>query len=160
MKKASTLFLKSVILLVGIAVFALCVFGLPSMYKGGSAEFPIASQTILLVIIGLYATAIPFFIALWQTFKLLNYIDHNTAFSEASVKVLKKIKYCATIIGILYLGGVPFLIPIAEADDTPGMVIIGMAISLAPIAVAVFATVLQKLLQNALDIKSENELTV
>ena len=152
--------MRFVILFIGLGVLAFSIFALPAMWKGGSEEFPAASRAIFLIMIGLYATAVPFFIALWQTLKLLSYIDQNKAFSELSVSALRNIKYCAIIITILYIGGVPLLIPIAEADDAPGLVLMGMVVACAPIVVAVFATVLQRLLQNAIDIKSENELTV
>lgn len=160
MERGSTIFLRLAIFFIGIAVLALCIFALPSIWKGGSEEFPTASTALLLIVIGMYVTAIPFFIALWQTLKLLSYIDHNTAFSDASVKALKTIKYCAITISVLYFGGVPLLLPIAQADDAPGLVLIGGVVACAPIVVAVFAAVLQKLLQNAIDLKSENELTV
>jgi len=160
MKKGSTHFLRFIIFLLGLGVLALYIFALPNMWKGGSEEFPAASRAVFLLMIGMYATAVPFFVALWQTLKLLNYIDQNTAFSDLSVKALKNIKYCATVIAALYVAGVPLLFPIANADDAPGMIIIGMGIACAPIAVAVFAAVLQRLLQNAIDIKSENDLTV
>jgi hypothetical protein len=160
MKRKSTNFLRFVIFLIGMGVLALCVFALPSMWKGGSKEFPMASQAVFLIMIGLYATTIPFFIALWQTLKLLRYIDQNKAFSDLSIRALRNIKYCATTIGALYIGGVPLLLPIAEADDAPGLMVIGAAIACTPIVVAVFAAILQKLLQNAIDIKSENDLTV
>lgn len=42
----------------------------------------------------------------------------------------------------------------------PGIAIIGFIIIFASVVIAVFAGVLQKLLRNALDIKSENDLTV
>ena len=61
---------------------------------------------------------------------------------------------------LLYLGCVPFLIPIAEADDAPGLVLIGAVLACSPLVIAVFAAVLERLLQNAIDIKSENDLTV
>jgi hypothetical protein len=160
MKKGSTHFLRFIIFLLGLGVLALYIFALPNMWKGGSEEFPAASRAIFLLMIGMYATAAPFFIALWQTLKLLRYIDQNTAFSDLSVQALRNIKYCAIIIAALYVSGVPLLFPIADADDAPGMIIIGMGIACAPIAVAVFAAVLQRLLQNAIDIKSENDLTV
>jgi len=160
MKRGSTNFLRFIIFLIGIGVLALCFFALPAMWKGGSEEFPTAGRAIFLIMIGMYASAIPFFVALWQTLKLLSYIDHNKAFSDLSVKVLRNIKYCAAIIAVLYIAGVPLLLPIAEADDAPGLIIIGMVIAGAPIVVAVFAAVLQRLLQNAIDIKSENDLTV
>ncbi|NTU99054.1 DUF2975 domain-containing protein [Candidatus Falkowbacteria bacterium] len=160
MKRGSTNFLRFVILLMGTGVLALCIFALPEMWRGGSKEFPMASYAVFLIMIGLYATVIPFFVALWQTLKLLNYIDQNKAFSDLSVKALRSIKCCAIIIAVLYIGGVPLLFPIADADDAPGLIIIGMAIACAPIAIAVLAAILQRLLQDAIDMKSENDLTV
>jgi Protein of unknown function (DUF3036). len=155
MKRGSTHFLRFVIFLMGVGVFALCIFALPAMWKGGSEEFPTASRAIFLIVIGLYATAIPFFIGLWQTLKLLTYIDQSRAFSELSVEALKNIKHCAIAITILYMGGVPLLAPIAQADDAPGLILAGTVIACAPMVVAVFATVLQKLLQNAIDINQK-----
>ncbi len=101
-----------------------------------------------------------FFFALYQTLKLLGYIDKNQAFSELSVKVLKNIKYCAITISALHVSFMPLLFLIAEVDDAPGLILMGMVIIFACIVVAVFATVLQKLLKNAIDIKSENDLTI
>lgn len=160
MKHASTNFLRLVIFILGAGVLALCIFALPALWHGGSAEFPMASQAIFLIMLGLYATAIPFYVALWQTLKLLRYIDQNKAFTDQSVKALRNIKHCAIIIAVLYLGGVPLLFPIADADDAPGLVVIGAAIACTPIVVAVFAAVLQRLLQDALVIKSEKDLSV
>lgn len=160
MKGGSTHFLRFVIFLIGMVVLALCIFALPAMWKGGSEEFPMASNAVFLIMIGLYATAVPFFFALWQALKLLRYIDQNKAFSDLSMKALRNIKYSAVIISVLYIGGVPLLAPIAQADDAPGLMIMGMAITCAPITVAVFAAVLEKLFQNALNIQSENDLTV
>lgn len=108
----------------------------------------------------LYATAIPFFFALYQTFRLLSYIDRNKAFSELSVTALKNIRNCAITISILYVVGMPLFFLLAEIDDAPGVILIGMVIIFASMVDAVFAAVLQKLLQNAIDIKSENDLTV
>ncbi|KYD16710.1 hypothetical protein B4119_0276 [Parageobacillus caldoxylosilyticus] len=48
----------------------------------------------------------------------------------------------------------------AEVDDAPGIILIGMVIIFGCMVVAVFASILQKLLKNAIDIKSENDLTI
>ncbi len=160
-KKGSTLFLKAVVLVLGLLVLALCIFALPNIWKGVmKAEPQIIITSAHLIILGMYASAIPFFIALVETMKLLSYIDRNTAFSDLSVKSLNKIKYCAIAISVLYLGGVPLLYPFAELDDAPGLMVIGFAIACAPVVIAVFAAVLQRLLQNAIDIKTESDLTV
>ncbi len=148
--KLETLFLKIVVILIGIPVLALCIFWLPG--SANYLHYP--------VLIGVYTTAISFFFALYQTLKLLIYIDKNKAFSELSVTALKHIKYCAIIISILYAGFIPLVIPIADADDAPGLVGIPIIIIFASMVVAVFAAVLQKILKNAVDIKAENDLTV
>jgi len=54
----------------------------------------------LCILIIMYAAAIPFYTALYQAFKLLNYIDKNQAFSQISVKALMNIKRCAITIQI------------------------------------------------------------
>jgi cytochrome bd-type quinol oxidase subunit 2 len=154
MKRKATNFLRIIIFLIGMGVLALCIFALPAMWKGGSEEFPMASRAFFLIMLGMYATATPFYFALWQTLKLLSYIDQNKAFSDLSMQALKNIKYCAIIISAFYVGGVPLLFPIADADDAPGLVAIGTAIACVPIVVAVFSALLQRLLKNAIDIKT------
>jgi hypothetical protein len=160
MKRGSTLFLRATLLVMALVVLALCIFALPSVWKGGPAEFPAAANAVFAIVIVLYASTIPYFIALWQTLKLLGYIDRNTAFSEASVRALGNIKRCAIAITVLFMINVPLLLPIAEADDAPGLLLFGFAFACAPIVIAVFAAVLQRLLKSAIEMKSENELTV
>jgi len=154
MNQGSTLFLKGVVLLLGIVVLASCIYAL---------FLAISSEDIGMyrpLLFGICVPAIPFFIALYQTLKLLSYIDKNKAFSQFSVNALKNIKYCAIVIATLYAAGMPYIFYISDKDDAPGGVAIGFLIIFASIAVATFAAVLQKLLQDALDIKSENDLTV
>jgi hypothetical protein len=159
-RERRTLVLKAAVLLMGAVVLALCIFALPSIWEGGSVEFPAASTAVQLIVVGLYVTAIPFYIALWQTLKLISYIDRHTAFSDQSVKALRIIRHCANAIGVIYLLGYPLLYPIAEADDAPGLLLFGLIYACLPFVVSVFATVLEKLLQSAIDMKSESELTV
>ena len=154
MKQGSTLFLKLVISLIGLAVLALCVFLLPDTISAGEAG------DFLPVLLVMYIAAIPFFFALYQTMKLLNFIDKSRAFSDLSVKALRSIKYCAIAISALYSAGMPFIIHVADKDDAPGATALGFVIIVASIVIATFAAVLQKLLQDAIDIKSENDLTV
>ena len=160
MKQGSTLFLKTVVILIGIPVLAMCIFLVPKIGNFAAELYPDIAFIKYLVFINLYATAIPFYYALYQAFKLLIYIDKNRAFSELSVSALKNIKYCAMTISVLYVLGMPLFYLIAERDDAPGFIIIGMIMILASMVIAVFAAVLQRLLQDAIDIKSENDLTV
>ncbi|SME45316.1 DUF2975 domain-containing protein [Bacillus cereus] len=160
MKQGSTLFLKTAVILMGIPVLAMCIFLVPNIGNFAAELYPEMAYIKYLVFINLYATAIPYYFALYQTFKLLNYIDKNNAFSELSVKALKNIKYSALAISVLYVLGMPLFYLVAERDDAPGIIIIGMIIIFASMVIAVFAAVLQRLLKDARYIKSENDLTV
>lgn len=158
--KRETLFLKFVVVIMGLPVLALCIFLLPGIAEYFAELNPKLDFLQYPFLIGLYITAIVFFFALYHTLKLLSYIDKNEAFSELSVKALKNIKYCAITIGALYVVFMPLIYLMAEVDDAPGIILIGLVIIFGCMVVAVFAAVLQKLLKNAIDIKLENDLTV
>ncbi|MBT2640446.1 DUF2975 domain-containing protein [Bacillus sp. ISL-39] len=163
MKKGSTIFLKVAVILIGLPVLALCLFVLPQIAseaneaaEGGSD----LSFTVYAILMVMYVSAVPFYFALYQSFNLLTYIDRNQAFSDLSVLALKKIKNSAIIISGLYVVALPFVYVLAEVDDAPGLILIGMGMIFAPLVVAVFAAVLQRLLQEAIEIKEENDLIV
>ncbi|WP_317949034.1 DUF2975 domain-containing protein, partial [Rossellomorea marisflavi] len=90
----------------------------------------------------------------------LGLIDRQEAFSDRSVTILKKIKRYALSVSVLYVAALPFVFMIADKDDAPGLIIVGLVPIFASVVIAVFAAVLQKLLREAIFIKSENDLTV
>jgi len=156
--KLETIFLKIAIVLIAIPILALGIIGM--LRIADDAVNPEYAHLLYPILIGIYVSMIPFFVALFQALRLLSYIDRNIAFSELSVIALKNIKYCATIISILFVVEMPFFYFLAEKDDAPGIILIGMAFIFASFVFAVFAAVLQKLFKNAIDIKAENDLTV
>ena len=160
MKRGSTLFLRVAIVLLGLPILAVCIFGL-SRFDPNSPywQLPELANLQYPILIGMYAAMIPFFVALYQTLKLLSFIDKNKAFSELSVKALRNIKYCAIAIIIIYVLELPFLYILTKVDDAPG-ILIGLVVIFASMIIAVFAAVLQRLLQEAIHIKTENDLTV
>ncbi|RUT28724.1 DUF2975 domain-containing protein [Paenibacillus zeisoli] len=158
-KRGSTNFLRAVIVLAGIAVLALCIFLVPHMANFAAKLYPNFVPMEYLVFIVMYGAAVPFYFALYQSFNLLRYIDENTAFSELSVKMLKNIKYCAITISSLYVLGLPLFHFIAKKVDPP-IAIMGLIIIFASLVIAVFAAVLQRLLQEAINMISENNLTI
>jgi hypothetical protein len=160
MKQVSTLFLKIAVILIGIPVLLLCIFLVPELGKVTAELLPEFAFIKYLVMIVFYASAIPFYFALYQAFKLLRYIDQNKAFSQISVNALKIIKQCAITICILHVLVLPLFYLFADADDAPGVIFVGLVVPFASMVIAVFAAVLQRLLQEAIDIKSENDLIV
>lgn len=158
--KKETFILKLAVVLMGIPVLAICVILLPLIVKDAAESSTKMAYILLSILVVMCVSVIPFFIALYQAFKLLSYIDINKAFSELSVKALKNIKNCATSISILYLLSMPLFYIVGEIDDAPGVILIGMMLIFAPMVIAVFAAVLQKLLKNAIDLKDDNDLTI
>lgn len=154
MNKGSTLFLKLVVCLIGAIVLALCVFALPSGINSDKTGFYSP------ILMGLYVPAIPFFLALYQSMKLLSAIEKNKVFSKQSVDALKKIKYCAIAISTLFAAGMPYIFYAADRDDAPGVAALGFVIIFASFVIATAAAVFQSLMQKAVDLKSENDLTV
>ena len=156
MKQGSTLILKTAVVLIGLIVLGLCVFALPAgVMAETKGDFDYGP-----IFLGLYVPAIPFFFALHQTLKLLGYIDKNKAFSERSVRALKNVKYCALTISGLFAAGMPYIFYVADRDDAPGVAALGFIIIGTSFIIATSAAVLQKLIQSAIAIKSENDLTV
>lgn len=163
MKRGSTIFLKISIFAIGIPVLALCILLLPKIAMEAIEQAQNGAglgYVVLGILIIMYGSAIPFYIALYQGLLLLSYIDKNQAFSELSVSALRKIKKSAKLIFGLYVAALPFIFIIAEWDDAPGLVLLGMVIAGSSLVLAVFVATLQRLLQQAIKIKSENDLTV
>jgi len=144
----------------GAVALALCIFLLPAIHREWATEYPNLSHLKYPLMLILGATTVPFYLALYQTMKLLDYVDKSKAFSNRSVKALGVVKYCAVAMGLLYMAAEPISYYMAEAEDAPGLILIGLIIIGASFAVATFAGVLQRLLQSAIAIKSENDLTV
>lgn len=156
--RRETIFLRAVVIAIGLAVLALISYPIPYITVKASGYFP--SHILYPIVAFIYASAVPFFIALFQALNLLGLIDKDKAFSEASVGALGKIKWCAASVTGIYAMCSPFLYLAAEMDDAPGFVAGGLILTSAALVIAVFAAILEKLLRRAIDIKAENDLTV
>jgi len=160
MKRVSTIFLQVVLVLVGIGVLAALLWE-PQLEGRNvhATQFEIYFKDPFLAYI--YLAFIPFFVGLFQALKMLGYARRDEIFSPRSVRALRIIKYCAAAMAILFLGAVAYLfIFIRGEDDIAGGVAMGGFIIIATAATAVAAGVFERLLQNAVDRKSEKDLTV
>lgn len=158
MKRGATLFLRAVLVLIGIGALALLLWE-PHL-EGRNAHatvFEIYFKDPFLAYA--YIASIPFFLGLYQAFKVLGYAGRNQEFSPSAVRSLRTIKYCAiAIIGFVAAGEV--FIMLHESDDRAGGVFVGVLIIFASIVVATAMAVLERAAQKAVDMKSENDLTV
>ncbi len=159
MKRSSTIFLQVVIVLIGIGALALLLW--EPHIEGRNAHatlFQIYFKDPFLAFV--YMGSIPFFVALYQAFKVLGYVGQNKVFSPEAVKALRTIKYCAlAIIGFVAVEEI-FIMLNHGSDDAAGGVFMGVLITFGSIVIATAAAVFERILQNAVDMKSENDLTV
>jgi len=156
MKPRSTVFLQAVIVLIGIVTLAIMIrFPLT---EGRAENLDLFSIYLDPFILYGYAASIAFFIALYKAFKLLGYIRQHKVFSLNSVKTLRSIKRCAIVLGILIAAaGIYIRIFHAKDDDPAGFLAICILTTFVSIVVATAVAVFEKILQNGMDIKSENE---
>lgn len=157
-KQGSTTFLKVIIFLIGIAVFALGIYWLPVIAINDAKAHP--GDYSLYPFLGYaYGCCIAFSVALYQVFKLLAYIERNNAFSELSLKSLRVIKKCGlTTIFFMVLGIVTLkVLSKATGDDSAGPIALSVIGILVTSTITVIVDVLEKLLKNLLDTKLKND---
>jgi hypothetical protein len=161
MNRGSTLFLQFVILLFGLGVLTFLLWEphVEGVNKNATSLYEIYFDDFFLAYV--YLSSLPFFMALYQMIRLLGYAGQNKIFSMAAIKSLRRIKYCALIIIVLIAGAVVILLSDkTEGDDRPPILMIGMIFSFGCVVVATAAAIFERILQNAVDLKSENDLTV
>lgn len=159
MKRVSVIFLQAVVVLISIVALAILI-RIP-LTEGRATNLDLFSIYSDPFILYGYAASIAFFVALYKAFKLLGYIGQNKVFSSNSVNALKSIKYCAIVLSILIVAaGLYIRIFHSKEDDPAGFLAICFVTAFVSAVVATAAAIFQKLLQNAVDMKSENDLTV
>ncbi len=159
MKRVSIIFLQAVIVIIGIVALAILIrFPLT---EGRAANLDLFSIYFDPFILYGYAASIAFFLALFNAFKLLGLIGQNKAFTAESVTTLRNIKYCALALSVMIVAGALYiLIAHDKEDDAAGFLTVSIVTTLISIVVATAAAIFQKILQNAIDLKSENDLTI
>lgn len=160
MKRVSTLFLQIVIVLLGIGVVAALLWEPQVEGRNVNAtQFEIYFKDPFLAYI--YLAFVPFFVGAYQAFRMLGYVRRDEIFSPRAVRALRTIKLCAFLTALFILGAIAYIfIVVRGTDDIAGGVAMGIFITFVSAVIGTAAAVLQRILQNAVDIKSENDLTV
>jgi len=159
MKRISIIFLQAVVVLIGIVALVIMI-RLP-LTEGRAKDLDLFNIYADSFILYGYASSIAFFVALYKAFKLLGYIGQNKVFSSNAVGALKSIKYCAIALSVLIVVAGLYIRMFHNKDDDPaGFIAICIVTTFVSIVVATAAAIFEKILQNAIDMKSENDLTI
>jgi len=160
MKRGSTIFLQIVILLLGAGFLAALLWEPQVEGRNVNAtQFEIYFKDPFLAYI--YLAFVPFFVGIYQAFKMLGYARRDEVFSPRAVRALRIIKYCALTTALFIVGAEAYIfIFVRGTDDVAGGVMMGAFIIFVSAVIGTVAAVFERILQNAVDIKSENDLTI
>lgn len=161
MNRRNVYFLQVIIVLIGVAAIAVLLWQ-PQVegVNRNKSNVEIYFQDPLVAFV--FTGSIPFFVALYQAILALGHVGRNQAYSPEVVTALRLIKYCAiVIIGFVVLGELYIVLSGNRDEENPGVpLFLGLLILFPSVVVAAVAGLLERILQNVVDMKSEYELTV
>ena len=165
MKKSGTIFLQIVIVFIGICALALLLWE-PHL-EGVNTNAGFFEVYLDPFVVYIYLASVPFFVALYQMIRVLGYVGQDETFSQAAVRALRKIKYCAFITTSAIIATDVFLLvhahlypEIGAVDGPEGAVVLGLVAAFTSVVIGTAAVVFERILQKATELKSENDLTV
>ena len=150
MNRAPIFFLRIVVCLIGIGALAFLLW--EPHVEGRNAHatlFEIYFKDPFLAYA--YIASIPFFVALYQAFKVLGYAGQDKVFSQESIKALRAIRFCALAIFGFVVAGENIFILFNNSDDRAGGVFMGILIAFGSIVIAAAAAMFEGILRNAVD---------
>jgi|ERR1051326_2327652 hypothetical protein len=151
MKRNLSIFLQAVTILIGVGVLGLMLWE-PHL-EGRNAHATLSEIYFHDPFLAYaYAASIFFFVALYQTVKLLGFLGRKEAFSERSMKALRTIKYCAMALAVSIVAAQCYLfILVRDSDDIAGGAVMSLFLLLVAATIAIVAAVFQRRVQNALN---------
>lgn len=164
MKQRTTLFARLAVYLAGIGGLAICFILLPEIVREESVGKPTNLFLTYGFLLTAYVLATPFFIALHQTLQLLEDMDKHKNITSKTITYLRNIKYCAIAFAVLIViadvTGISIAKSIEPTEDVAPFVTIGVLLTFISSVIAVFMAVFEKILAQAKEVKSENDLIV
>jgi len=158
MKRGSILFLRTVVVLVAAGVLAFLIW--QPQAEGVNQGADLATIYLDPFVLYMYLGSLPFFFALYQVFELLGYVGQFQDVSPAAVTALRRVKYSAWVVLAFLVGGVAYIILGDGGEDRAGPVAMGIMTSFVCVVTAASAATFERVLQRAVDLKLENDLTV
>ena len=114
----------------------------------------------ILTYLGLYSTGILGILVVAWVYRILRLIDQDNPFSQQALKLVMGIKNMMLGIFLALSITLPMFYHIADVEDVPGVVVIGLCLAAIPLAGVTFVPTVEKLLERVIHMKLENDLTV
>ena len=114
----------------------------------------------ILTYLGLYSAGILGILVVDWVYRILRLIDQDNPFSQQALKLVMGIKNMMLGIFLALSITLPMFYHIADVEDAPGVVLIGLGLAAIPLAGVTFVATVEKLLERVIHMKLENDLTV
>nr|WP_114571018.1 DUF2975 domain-containing protein [Exiguobacterium flavidum] len=157
-KSISTVYLKSAISLIALALLVTCVYWLPLTVIQDAKDHPDTAAFLFPFLIWAYGLCLTVSVALYHIFRLLTHIERNAAFSTSAFTSLQVIKRCTFAAIFFLLLGIGTLRVMAgrTGDDAAGPIALSLIAIIATTLISAVVDTLQKPLVHALNNKSED----
>jgi len=155
--KKQTLLLKVALIVISLMMILAAVIVVPTILKNthtdlGGLVWPFG--------IGFYAIIGLVLLAVYQSWQLLILIDQRKVFTVSSVDALTWIKRAAYSVTIIFAALLPIFYVWVQAEDAPGLLLLALILTGIAFVIGLFANILAQLLASAIQLKTENELTI
>lgn len=147
--------LKAALFVIGLIVFLFTTILAFQFFKEGVGKPVVViffSSVILSVILG--------FRVLFLLNQILTCIEHLEAFSQKTLQLVSKVKNTILTISFFFLGILPFFYQVADSEDAPGVMVIGLVVAMIPFVAYIFSQIVEELFKNATSLRIDSELTI
>ncbi len=151
-------FLKAVLILFGVGLALFAVLLLPVFAEHAAKHYPELGYLKLPILIFVYCSAVPFYIALHQGVRICSSILKTDPFSYENQKAFSRAGFCALFVSGMYAIGTGVMAILQV--QRPIVYVVGILIACCALIFALLCAVLNQLLARAIELREENELTV
>ena len=154
MEKYSMKIFKILLILIAAFILTLSIIGLIMIIR--VPVNPTYRYILYPILIAIYLSSILIYLSFYQTWIFLTYIEKDQIFMTSSISCMHQIKIYGLIFSAIYIIALPFFYLLANADDAPGVIFVGMTPLVLGILVYLFADIFKKIIQKGMHIQSIN----
>ncbi|MGM0112093.1 DUF2975 domain-containing protein [Enterococcus sp. DIV0187] len=153
MKRKVNLLKLALIIISFLVIFVTVIF----TFQFSSERKDVINSLLYYVVFG---SVVLGFRVLFLLNRILNFIKGAEAFSAKTLKVVSQIKKLILLVSIVFVGILPFFYRVADRQDAPGVMVIGLAFVSIPFTAFIFTQIVEELFKSATELKSDSELTI
>ena len=150
--------LKMITILAGVAGMLLFFGIIPAVVRDLGREFPELNYLVLPCLVVLWAAAVPCLVALVEFWGVCSRIAEDNSFCRENARSLEIIGKLALLDTVACLAVTAYLF--LNHACNPGVILLSLGVMIAGTAIAIAAMTLSHLVDKAVRIKEDNDLTI